>query len=268
MSKEAKDSHADRIEELIYLIKILRGPNGCPWDRSRSFDDLCRYLLEETYEVVDAIVAKDVKGLSEELGDLLFQVLFLIRMAEDEGMFRLEDVVTNVLAKMIRRHPHVFGPERIQDVEVIKKNWDVIKRDIEGKVEDKSDLLAGVSRSMPALMKAQLIQEKASAFGFDWTDVNGVVDKVEEEWRELREILHDENRDRVAEEIGDCLFAMVNLCRFIGVDAEGLMRKTVDKFARRFTYVSEKIRERGMKLGEVSLEEMDRLWEEAKTKDL
>lgn len=263
-----KKSSECRIEELMHLIEILRGPDGCPWDRSRGFDDLCRYLLEEAYEVVDAIGARDVQGISEELGDLLFQILFLIHMAEEEGMFSLQDVVTRVWEKMVRRHPHVFGAEKVRDVEVIKKNWNTIKRTLEGKGKSEGNILEGVSRSMPALMKAQLVQEKASALGFDWKDINGVVDKVEEEFRELRDVLRDKDRDRVAEEVGDCLFAMVNLCRFIGENAEGLMLKTVNKFARRFAYISEKIRERGMNMDEVSLEEMDQLWEEAKDKDL
>lgn len=244
--------------ELHDLVCRLRAPDGCPWDQAQQKPDLVRYLLNEAYEVVDAIDGHSPERLKEELGDLLFQIVFLSVLAEESGEFTLADVISGVKEKMIRRHPHVFGGEQVTSVQEVKKHWERIKGE-EGK-----PLLAEVPRALPALLRAQEITRRASRVGFDWPDMGGVIHKVEEEWEELKQAIGEGKDERCQEELGDLLFACVNLARFLGVEAEEALNGTSERFIARFSYIEAKLKERGMTPEEANLEEMDALWDEAK----
>jgi tetrapyrrole methylase family protein/MazG family protein len=257
-------SAAQALEKLLGIIKKLRSPEGCLWDQQQKKSDIGKYLIEEAYEVLDAIESGVAEDLKEELGDLLFQILFLADIAEDLGEFGLKQVIDDVSEKMIRRHPHVFGDKDVRDVEEIKKNWDDIKQSLESKGGKKQSLSAGTPRSMPALLKAQKITEKASKAGFNWIDIGGVLDKVEEEFAELREALNSKNREGAYEELGDLLFSLVNLCRFAGVNSEEALKKSTDKFTSRFSFIEKRLKRCGSSMDDASLEEMDKLWNESK----
>ncbi|HOJ52705.1 MAG TPA: nucleoside triphosphate pyrophosphohydrolase [Syntrophales bacterium] len=246
------------LDRLYRLVKRLRAPDGCPWDRAQKKGDLGRYLLNEAYEVKDAIEAGGAAALQEELGDLLFQIVFLSVMAEEEGEFTLEGVLSQVEDKMIRRHPHVFGDVDLQGVEEVKKNWELIKAK-EGK-----SILNGVPKSLPALCRAQEVTRRAARVGFDWPDVKGVWEKIEEELRELRQAMGELDERRLQAEMGDLLFTCVNLARFLKVEAEEALNESTKRFLTRFSYLEEKLKERGKSLEEATGEEMDALWEEAK----
>lgn len=250
----------EEFTSLYDLIKTLRSPEGCPWDRAQRKEDLGRYLINEAYEVLDAIESGAVHSLKEELGDLLFQVLFIAALAEEKKEFTLEEVVSHVRDKMIRRHPHVFGDKQIQGVEEVKQNWELIKLD-EGK-----SLLDGVPRSLPALRRAQEVTRRAARVGFDWTCVNGLWEKMEEEMRELKQAVQGKEGEKIKSEVGDLLFTCVNLARFLHVEAEEALNETTTRFLARFSYMEEKLKQRGKRLEEATLEEMDALWEEAKDK--
>lgn len=261
-----KKSAADALVELLDVIRILRSPDkGCPWDIRQRKEDAAKYLLEEAHEVLDAVYGGTAADLREELGDLLFQILFLSRMAEESGEFDASDVISEVTRKMIRRHEHVFGDAKVRDVGEIKRNWEKIKREVEKK--DRGGKLSRISPSLPSLLRAQKITEEASRVGFDWTDVNDVLAKIEEETRELREALETGEKRHVEGEIGDILLSVVNLSRFAGVDAEGALRSSLLKFISRFGYIEERLKERGLTPEQAGLEEMDRLWEESKSGD-
>lgn len=246
------------LRKLCELIHRLRAPDGCPWDRAQEKTDLGRYLLNEAYEVVDAITAPSPMQLKEELGDLLFQILFLAILAEEAGEFTLEEVLEGVAEKMIRRHPHVFGDLAVSGVEEVRKHWERLKKE-EGK-----PLLAQIPRALPALMRAQEITRRAARVGFDWTDLGDVLHKVEEEWEELLQAIGEADEERCREELGDVLFACVNLARFLDVEAEEALHDTSQRFITRFSYIEDKLKERGRTVNDASLEEMDALWEEAK----
>ncbi len=251
---------------LIEIIRRLRSPEGCLWDRQQKKDDIGRYLMAESYEVLDAIEDESPAELKEELGDLLFQILFLAQLAEEAGQFDIDDVLDEITAKMIRRHPHVFGNRDVKTVADIKANWEDIKRNEEKKYENHRSLLDKIPRSMPALMRAQKITELASKAGFDWPDAQGVIAKIEEELSELKAAIKAGGQKNIEEETGDLFFSLVNLCRFFSMDAEQSLQKTILKFNTRFFYIEEKLKQLGKSPGEASLEEMDRLWNEAKTK--
>ncbi|HON99004.1 MAG TPA: nucleoside triphosphate pyrophosphohydrolase [Syntrophales bacterium] len=252
------------VASLLDLVRTLRGPRGCPWDRRQTDRDLTRYLLEEAHEVVDAVNAGDPKEVKEEIGDLLFQVLFLCVLAEERGEFTLEEVCQTVREKMIRRHPHVFGRVTVAGVEEVKANWETIKREVEQR--GRKGIGDGIPRSLPALRRAQEIQRRAAAVGFDWPDVGGVWAKVAEELEELKEAALTGRGEVVAAEMGDCLFTLVNLCRFLEVEAEESLRGSVERFIARFAYMERRLREEGKDLPGTDLQELDRLWEEAKDK--
>ncbi|MBP8979879.1 MAG: nucleoside triphosphate pyrophosphohydrolase [Syntrophobacterales bacterium] len=255
---------ASDITDLLCLIRTLRGPEGCPWDRVQTEKELGRYLLSEAYEVLDAIGSGSPVELREELGDLLFQILFLVVLGEERGSFTLEDVIREISAKMIRRHPHVFGDAEVRDAGEVKVNWERIKATQENKVSKDSPLFAGISRSLPALARAQAVTERAATVGFDWEKTEEVLAKVDEELVELRDAIARRQREGVEEELGDLLFSLVNLSRFLGVQAEEALRGTTAKFLKRFRYVEERLQGTGNSLETASLAEMDRLWEEAK----
>ena len=241
----------------------LRAPGGCPWDREQNFETIKPYLLEETYEVLDAIDRRDWSGLAEELGDLMLEAVFFAQMAAEENKFRIDDSLDAVCEKLIRRHPHVFGAASAKTADDVKRRWDEIKAD-EKKSKGAGDKgrLESVPRNMPALVEAQQISSKAAAVGFDWPNAEQVLEKLQEELHELAQARQSASQHEIEGEIGDLLFVVVNLARFLKVDPEQALRKTNAKFRKRFGHV-----ERGAKLPGASLEEMEALWQEAKALD-
>jgi tetrapyrrole methylase family protein / MazG family protein len=256
----------EKFRELLDLVARLRSPAGCPWDRSRKKGDIAHYLLEESYEVIEALAGGSPPALMEELGDLLFHILFLARMAEEEEDFDIAGVLNAITEKMIRRHPHVFGDTKAENVEEVRGNWERIKREVEHKGTDDARLFDGIPRSLPTLAKAQQITARASAVGFDWNDIAEVLNKVDEELREFRTAMQNGDQEAMHDEAGDLLFTLVNLCRFIRVDAESTLRMALGKFTRRFAHVERALAERGKTPADSSLAEMDVLWNEAKAK--
>ncbi len=251
---------------LLGILRQLRSPEGgCPWDIRQRKEDIGRYLIEEAYELIEAIGEGSPAHQCEEMGDLLFQILFLARISEEKGEFDISQVLQGIAEKMIRRHPHVFKGETVETVGEVKANWERIKQEVEHK-EKRAGILSGVSKSLPALIRAQKITEKAAEVGFDWEHIGGVLQKVEEEIRELKGALQSNKEAAVKEEIGDILFSVVNLSRFAGVNAEDALRNTVEKFMKRFDFVEKGLEREGKSVGGATLEEMDRLWDEAKGK--
>lgn len=249
-------------DHLCAIMRRLRGPGGCPWDAEQTHETLTRYLLEETYEVIEAIEAGSPEHLKEELGDLLLQPVFHAAIAEEAGSFTIGDVIGTLCEKLVRRHPHVFGDMKIADSRAQVENWEQIKRVEKG--EERRSALSGVPAHLPALLKAQKITEKAARVGFDWEHVDQVVAKVMEELHEFEEAMAARDNESMEAELGDLLFAIVNLGRFLAINPEEALRKTIDRFQRRFTYVEDELHASGRQMAATSLEEMDRLWEEAK----
>lgn len=251
-----------KLRELIALIERLRGPDGCPWDRAQTTSDIGRYLIEEAYEVVEAI--EDTPAhLREELGDLLFHILFLARMAEEAKEFTLVDLLAEITAKMIRRHPHVFGDAKVGGVDDIRSNWERIKTEVEHKGSC-SSLTEGLPRSLSTLARAQRITARASEAGFDWPDIEGVLSKVSEELAEFRAALQTNRPELITGEAGDLLFTLVNLCRFAKVDAEAALRTSLKKFTDRFSHIERRLASQGRSPRQASQVEMDLIWEDAK----
>lgn len=248
-----KKTLGEKLEELLRIGKILR--EKCPWDAEQDFDSLKYTLREEAYEVIDAIEEKDYMHLKEELGDLLFNVFFMSIVAEQDKLFTLEEVVDRIIEKLINRHPHVFGNVKVKSSEEALANWERIKRE-----ENKG--LMNVPLSLPALILADKVQEKARRVGFDWEDYRGPREKIEEELRELDNAIT--TGGNIKEEIGDLLFSVVNTARLLGVDSESALRDTVKKFISRFNQMEELAKKRNISLEKLSLSEMDKLWEEIK----
>ena len=254
-------------DELVAIMKTLQAPGGCPWDREQTHESLKPYFIEEVYEVLDAIDAGSDKHLKEELGDVLLQVLFHAEIASREGRFTIEDVIRVIIDKLIRRHPHVFGDTAVDSSAQVTRNWEAIKRREKREKKKGGSVLDGLPKDLPALIKARRIQEKVSRVGFDWERTEEVMLKVEEELSELKEAREKEDPTAVEEELGDLLFAVANLARFVSVCPEDALRKTIDKFQKRFQYIERELPKRGKKLGEASLEEMDKLWDEVKARE-
>ena len=249
--------------KLVEIMQKLRAPGGCPWDREQNFDTIKPYLLEETYEVMDAIDARDFAGLSEELGDLLLQPVFFAQMAAEENRFDISASLNAINSKLIRRHPHVFAEGDAKTSDDVKKRWDEIKAEEKSeKGEAPKGLLEGVSRSAPALVEAQHIASRAAGAGFDWENVEQVFDKLDEEVAELRGA---GTREEIEGEIGDLLFVIVNIARFMKVDPEQALRRTNAKFRRRFAHVEAGLQTQGKSLKEATIAEMEALWQEAKS---
>jgi len=249
-------------DELVKIMEILR--EKCPWDRLQTHESLKRYLIEETYEVLEAIDEKDYSKLKEELGDVLLQVVFHAKIAQENDSFDIYDVISNICEKMKKRHTHVFGNDIAKTSDEVLNNWDRIKNE-EKNLKNISESMESIPNHLPALMRSQKIQEKASRVGFDWDNIDDALKKVYEELSEFEEIMSkDEQKDRIKEEIGDILFAVVNIARFCNVDAEDALRLTNKKFIRRFSYIEQNASNIGMKVDEMSLKEMDKFWEEAK----
>ena len=254
-------------DDLVTLMDRLRGEGGCPWDREQTPRDLRGYLLEEAYEVVESIDVGDPDHLRDELGDLLFQIVFLARIGKEQGWFTIEDVALAVSEKMTRRHPHVFGDATASTSEEVLKQWEDIKRREKtdaGREEQRVSVLDGIPRSLPALVRAERLGEKASRVGFDWSEPSQVLDKVDEELEELRAALRAEGPDRVAEEFGDLLFALSNLARHLGIHAEGSLQGANERFAMRFRKIETELAARGTDPSRVGLEELENLWRKAK----
>ena len=257
-----------RFEDLVELVRTLRSPGGCPWDREQTEQTLRPMLVEEAYEVVEAIDEGEPAKLAEELGDLLFQIVFLSQMGAEKGAFDAYDVVGAIHTKMVRRHPHVFGDAQIETADDVLKNWDDLKkneREAAGREHPKG-LLESVSGHLPALLEAYSLTDRASRVGFDWPAPEPCIEKLEEEIEELRREIAPAERDaaRVEAEVGDLLFAAVNVARLLGVDPETALKATNRKFRRRFAHVERRLEEAGSSPKEASLEEMDALWNEAK----
>jgi nucleoside triphosphate diphosphatase len=257
------------IDRLIEIMAALRTPqSGCPWDLAQSFATIAPYTIEEAYEVADAIARNDLADLKEELGDLLLQVVFHARMAEEQGAFAFGDVVQAITEKLVRRHPHVFGGEHLHTAQAVEGLWERIKEQEEAARErpPRAGALAGVPVALPALTRALKLQAKAGKVGFDWNDPRAVLRKIREEADEIEAALDGEQADAAAE-VGDLLFAAVNLARDLRADPEALLRQTNGKFERRFSAIEQALAARGKKPQDATLAEMDALWEEAKARE-
>lgn len=266
----------------------LRAPGGCPWDREQTYDTIQRYTLEETYEVLEAIDNRNWQELPDELGDLLLQVLFYAEMAQEDRRFTIDDVLDALCNKLIRRHPHVFGDVQADTATQVVKNWEALKAEEKKKKKDgtapgdrtRESLLSSVSSKMPALLEAHKISSKAAGVGFDWPEIQGLFEKLAEETQELQANLREMPaealrrghegtvpeplRRRIEDEVGDLIFVLVNIARYLRVDAESSLRRTNRKFRRRFGWVEEQLQKQGKEPGAATLEEMERLWQEAK----
>ena len=251
------------LEKLIEIMAALRRENGCPWDREQTQQSLKPFLVEETYEVLEAIDEGNPEKVKEELGDLLFQIIFHCRIAAEKGEFDIHDVINKISEKMIGRHPHVFGDARFETSEEVLRQWEERKKE-EGK--NRESILEGIPRELPSLLKAHRIQARAARVGFDWQRVDDVLKKLDEEMAEFREALARKNQHEIEDELGDIFFVLVNISRFVGVNPEDALRKTITKFISRFRYIEMKAADSGKSLSEMTLEEMDALWEEAKGK--
>lgn len=255
-----------KLQELIELIKKLRAPDGCPWDQKQTRQDIGRYLLDEAYETLDALAENDPRHIQEELGDLLFQILFIAEISAESKEFYLADVLETIQEKMIRRHPHVFGDVLVNSVSDVKDNWLKIKKIERNKMGKDNNLFNNIPRSLPALKRAQKITEVAAACGFDWPDADGVLKKLAEELGELAEARKNGDIEKIEEEMGDLFFTMVNLSRFLGVDAEQATTLAINKFLRRFAYIDEQLIAHNKSPQKATQNEMDALWDEAKKK--
>ena len=273
--KESDISASHRFTEAVAIMARLRGPGGCPWDREQTFDSIKRHTLEETYEVFDAIERRAWPDLKDELGDLLLQVLFYAQMASEEEHFTISDVIENLNEKLIRRHPHIFGDVEAADADTVLRNWEQIKREEKSAkqkldkeastVSEAAGFLDDVPRNMPATLEAAKITSRAAKIGFDWPEIEGVFDKISEEIAEVRLELDRPERDQkaVADEIGDVLFAAVNLARHAGVDAEQALRSSNAKFRTRFAAM-ERVAGGIQQIEDMELDQMEQLWQQAK----
>lgn len=250
------------IVRLVEIMRILRSPQGCPWDHKQTLVTLKEHLVEESHEVLDAIDSGDRSKLCEELGDLLLQVVFQSQLCREEGAFTFDDVADGIARKLIRRHPHVFGDVQVAGADEVLKNWEAIKK--QEKANQTRGTLEGIPKSLPALHKATLVQKRVARVGFDWDHVEGALAKLEEEVAEIRQAVAAGNQDQVREELGDLLFATVNVSRFFGQNAEELLEQTIRKFTRRFDELEKIVHAQGRKLTECTLAELDVVWEQVK----
>lgn len=261
VSFEFKEKYT--ISDLLEIMRLLRTPEGCPWDREQTHESIRSNLLEETHEALEAIDRGDMPLLQEELGDVLLQVVFHAQMEQEKGSFTFDDVVDGICKKLVVRHPHVFGDVTADDAGQVLKNWDAIKRETKGG-KTQADMLRAVPRALPALMRAGKVQNRARRVGFDWPDVSGALQALDSETAELKQAIASGDAAAMEEELGDLLFSAVNVSRFIDTDAEQALTGATDKFIRRFTVVEQLAAERGVDMASASLEQLDRLWEEAK----
>ncbi|MDX1984936.1 MAG: nucleoside triphosphate pyrophosphohydrolase [Bryobacteraceae bacterium] len=263
MPDSSSSTAGDRFQRLVDIMARLRAPDGCPWDREQNFDTIKRYLLEEAYEVMEAIDTQDWDGLCDELGDLMLQPVFFAQMAGEAGRFRIEDCLDAINRKLVRRHPHVFADGEARTAADVKTRWDEIKAE-EKKARGRAaaGLLDGIPRAVPALVEAARISSKAAAAGFDWPGLHQVLDKVREEIGELE---HARTREEAEAEVGDLLFTIVNVARFLNADPEQALRRTNAKFRSRFAHVEQGLAAQGKSPKDATIEEMEALWQEAKS---
>jgi tetrapyrrole methylase family protein/MazG family protein len=260
----------EAVSALVGLMQRLLAPDGCPWDREQTLQTLIPYLVEETYEVVDAVAGGDVDEHREELGDLLLQVVFQAELRHAEGAFGIDDVARGIVDKLIRRHPHVFGDVKAQTSDEALASWARLKAEEKARKPPRAtppSALDGIPRSAPALLRASRAGEKAGAVGFDWPDAAGPRQKVDEELAELDQAITTGDRTRIEHELGDTLFALVNLTRKLGLDAESALRSATDRFAHRFAFIETTLASEGRAVRDAGSEELDRLWEEAKRRE-
>ena len=251
--------NGSKFEKLMNIMRRLR--KECPWDRKQTHDSIKAATIEEAYEVIEAIDDKNYEELKNELGDLLLHIVFHSAIAEESGKFTIDDVIDGITDKLIRRHPHIFGDVVAETGKEIERNWETIKLE-----EGRDSVLEGIPRVLPELQKAYRIQEKVSKVGFDWKNKDDVWEKVLEEIDELKKAEEKNNKEQIENEIGDLFFSLVNYARFLNVNPENALRKTNEKFLKRFQYIEEKIKETGRKITDSNLEEMDKYWEESKEK--
>jgi tetrapyrrole methylase family protein/MazG family protein len=249
--------------DLLDIMARLRAENGCPWDREQTHESLKIYMIEETYEVLEALDAGDTAKFCNELGDLLLQIVFHAQIAKENGTFDIGDVTTEICSKLISRHPHIFGDVRADTSDEVLQNWEAIKKK-EKQLKTQTSVLKDIPSNLPALMRSYKVQQKAAQVGFDWDDIEDVFGKVDEEIRELRDVYKSKNVERITDELGDAMFALVNLSRFLKVQPELALTGTISKFIRRFEYIEQQSTKAGKKLEDMSLAEMDELWNEAK----
>jgi nucleoside triphosphate diphosphatase len=267
---DASSRAADEFRRLVDVMRRLRGPDGCPWDREQTIQSLRGFVLEETYEVLDAIDRDDHQTLRGEIGDLIFEGVFLARIEEDSGHFSVADSLQLINEKLIRRHPHVFGEDGAERPKVdtagkVVEQWEQIKSREQRAAGDRASLLGGVPKSMPALLRAHEIGTRVAAVGFDWPTSDQVVDKIEEEVAELRSAVRDdEGRERTEEEMGDLLFSIANLSRKLGIEPESALRKANEKFSARFEALERELEAQGRSVHDAGLEEMEKVWEKVK----
>ena len=272
MAEDRSEEIARRFRELVEIVARLRAPGGCPWDREQTHDSIKGLAIEEAYEVAEAIDLRDDAELRAELGDLLLQVVFHSQIAIEEQRFDVADVLTTLIEKLVRRHPHVFGDHDAATPAAVLRNWEAVKaqeREASGKATQATSMLDSVSRSMPAVMEVMQMATKAARVGFDWPEVEGACAKVEEELAEVRQELGRQTVDAraVEHEVGDLLFAAVNVARLAGVDAESALKASNRRFRRRFGHVEARLAEQGRRPADSNLAEMDRFWDEAKQKE-
>mgnify|MGYP001454027076 CR=1 FL=1 len=258
----SSSSIGNQFEELIRIVERLRGPDGCPWDKEQTSSSLISYLLEETYEVIEAIDEKNWDGLKEEIGDLMLHMVFQATIAKEDELFDISESLKNINEKLIRRHPHVFDKKNLVK-ESIKPSWELEKH----KEKKRNSRLDGVPQNLPGLIRAQRIQEKASYVGFDFQKEEEIWNKILEELEELKDAQQNNNKDEILEEIGDAIFSLTNLARFLGVSADDALRKSNNKFISRFKKIENELKGKGKKIEESSLNEMDQIWNAIKKKE-
>jgi len=254
----------EAMERLLEIMRKLRAPDGCPWDREQTHDSIKSDLIEEAYEVIDAIESGDPSALEEELGDLLLQVVFHSQIAGEAGHFKFDAVANGISDKLVRRHPHVFGEVQVADAAEVLQNWDAIKKSEKQEGEKPASIVSGIPKHLPALQKAHQIQKRAARAGFDWERIEDVFDKLHEEIDEVKEAIAAADTQAVRDELGDVLFSVVNVCRYLGHNPEELLNQNIRKFVGRFQAVEERVHASGKPFSAFSAQELDRFWEQAK----
>jgi len=267
----------EKFERLVEIMATLRGPNGCPWDKQQDFNSLKPMLVEEVYEVLEAVENGDFDGISEELGDLLLHVVFHAYLGKEAGQFDINTVIDKISEKLVRRHPHVFGTESASTADEVIKNWEAIKaqekaQKLKNRTPEQRSLLEGIPSKLPAIHEAHQISSRAARVGFDWPDVEAIFDKLQEEVRELKEVIStaddESRRERLEDEIGDMLFVIVNIARYLKIDSESALKRANRKFKSRFQYMESELARQGKSLEQASLEEMEALWQKAKSETI
>ena len=248
-------------QELLKIMEALRSEKGCPWDKEQTRESLKPFIVEEAYELIEAIDEGDPEKIKEELGDLLFQIVFQCQIAKENNEFKVSDVIEKISKKMIARHPHVFGKADYKTADEVLLHWEEQKK-LEGKMRE--SILEGIPKTLPSLLRAHRLQKRAAGVGFDWEKVEDVLKKLDEELKEFKEALKTKRQDEIEDELGDIFFMLVNISRFIGVNPEDALRKTISKFIHRFRYIEMNAAEQGKRLSDMTLPEMDRLWDETK----